>query len=292
MQSKESASSPAAGRFALAHDLPALLRRLGDNYYTRGHFAFWAAANGVTGITVWGHLTEEDAQGLRQVIEAVLATNPEERWPNRASLVDASEVVGVDPRAFEIMAAHFADQRLTKGRPARQAMIRPRGYTGSVVAGFFSVARAPFETAVFTSVAEALAWAGKPDSALAADLDQLRETLTQASSELKALHGILSADVAGITLTTAARRLGVSSRTLQRRLQDSGTTFHEQRSAAQVRAAKVALVQTEDKIAAIARSVGCASASQFSALFRRQTGESPREFRDRSRGATSQSKGD
>jgi AraC-like DNA-binding protein len=268
----------------LAPELRSLLGALENRYYTRGQVAFWCAAGGFTGITVWGHLNEEDARELRRVIEAVLDTHPQERWPQRTSLLDASDVVAVDPRAFEIMAEHFAAQGgRVKERPVRQAMVRPRGFTGSVVAGFFSVTRPPFETAVFTSVGDAVDWLGGTEPTLAGDIDLLRQTLTQSAAELTALQRVLEADVSRLTLASAARKLGLSSRTLQRRLQAAGTTFHAQRSAVQVRTAQLMLSQTTDKIGAIARAVGCSSAPQFSALFRRLTGESPREFRERAR---------
>ena len=77
----------------------------------------------------------------------------------------------------------------------------------------------------------------------------------------------------------AARRLGLSERTLQRRLDEERTSWKEEVRAARVERAKILLTDTDAKISAIAAEVGCATSQSFSALFRRSTGHTPGEFR-------------
>jgi AraC-like DNA-binding protein len=89
------------------------------------------------------------------------------------------------------------------------------------------------------------------------------------------------ADVAG-----AARALSISPRSLQRALQEAGTSFRFERDRARVRAAEALLVDGDAKLDAIAATLGCSARSSFFALFRRHTGETPDEFRARRRPST------
>jgi transcriptional regulator GlxA family with amidase domain len=86
-----------------------------------------------------------------------------------------------------------------------------------------------------------------------------------------------------VTLAAAARRQGRSERSLQRDLQQGGTTFRAELEAARVELARALLVDTDLKIDSVARKVGCASAAHFATLFRRVAGETPSAYRDRHR---------
>ncbi|MEM7136006.1 MAG: AraC family transcriptional regulator [Myxococcota bacterium] len=83
----------------------------------------------------------------------------------------------------------------------------------------------------------------------------------------------------GLAIDEVARTLGMSKRTLQRRLSERGTTFHElldkvrERLALQhVRAGTLTLTE-------IAFVLGYSESSAFGRAFRRWTGASPRDFR-------------
>ena len=84
-------------------------------------------------------------------------------------------------------------------------------------------------------------------------------------------------------LSRGARRLGRSERSLQRDLQQAGTTFRGELEAARVELARALLVDTDLKIDSVARKVGCASAAHFATLFRRVAGETPSAYRERHR---------
>ncbi len=83
------------------------------------------------------------------------------------------------------------------------------------------------------------------------------------------------------TQASVARRLGIGRRTLQRRLQDEGSSFrrivdHEHRSLA-----LGLLGRPGCRVIDVAQAVGFDDATSFAKAFRRWTGESPRAYRAR-----------
>jgi AraC-like DNA-binding protein len=84
-------------------------------------------------------------------------------------------------------------------------------------------------------------------------------------------------------LSSIARQLGVSSRTLQRRLAEHGASFHRIVSEARFRRALELLEDTGRTTEDIAATLGFADARGFRRAFRRWSGLSPRAYRARAR---------
>jgi len=82
------------------------------------------------------------------------------------------------------------------------------------------------------------------------------------------------------TIDIIARRLNMSVRTLQRRLNDDGLTFRGVLTSAQSDIAKSYLRETSLSIAQIAAQLGYADRTSFDLAFSNWTGSSPRKFRD------------
>ena len=82
----------------------------------------------------------------------------------------------------------------------------------------------------------------------------------------------------GLELMAIAKELGMSPRSLQRRLSDEGVRFAELREQARLRRA-VVLVESGAKVETIAREVGFASTSHFIQWFRKHNGQTPGERR-------------
>ena len=80
-----------------------------------------------------------------------------------------------------------------------------------------------------------------------------------------------------------ARRLGLSERSLQRRLQELGTTFHQELVALRLAEARRRMLDSDAPLTRIALEVGFASIQQFSTQFREATGEPPSQWRSRRR---------
>jgi AraC-like DNA-binding protein len=73
--------------------------------------------------------------------------------------------------------------------------------------------------------------------------------------------------------------LGMSARTLQRRLGDVGLTYARVVAEARADMARQMLKDTAQKVGDIARTIGYSDAGHFTRAFLRWTGLTPREFR-------------
>lgn len=96
------------------------------------------------------------------------------------------------------------------------------------------------------------------------------------------LRSLLHASVGRpLSVGTAARRLGVSGRTLQRRLAEHGETFHSVADGVLSEHACRLVASGRLSVKEAARRLGYTSAASFVRAFRRWTGETPAAWRDR-----------
>jgi AraC-like DNA-binding protein len=102
---------------------------------------------------------------------------------------------------------------------------------------------------------------------------------------VRVLREHLAATLAtGSSLDGAARALGISARTLHRRLREEGATFRTVRDAVRRQAALERLERTGDPISSIAADLGYSEPSAFFRAFVGWTGLAPSEYRRRDRG--------
>ena len=94
----------------------------------------------------------------------------------------------------------------------------------------------------------------------------------------------LLAALMALDLEPVARVLGLSDRTLQRRLQELGTTFQREVTTTRLAEVQRRLLDTDDALTAIAVDLGFASPQHLSALFKKELGVTPSEWRRRRRG--------
>jgi AraC-like DNA-binding protein len=87
------------------------------------------------------------------------------------------------------------------------------------------------------------------------------------------------------SLSTVAATLCISERTLNRRLQQEGSSFRNLKTGALIRRAKEYLARTQNSVEAIAANLGYQDAANFRRAFQKSTGGSPKDYRDRSRDA-------
>jgi AraC family transcriptional regulator len=86
----------------------------------------------------------------------------------------------------------------------------------------------------------------------------------------------------GPTISAIAEDLGISSSHLRRLFKNAtGQTLHDYVDEARIAHAQDLLANTRIPLKVISFKVGFSHASAFSAAFRRATGESPREYRER-----------
>ncbi|HZS36726.1 MAG TPA: helix-turn-helix transcriptional regulator [Polyangia bacterium] len=263
--------------------LDELARAPVGRYVAGETFAHFCAAPTLWGVVLWGRPDARHAAELGRSLPLEL------RAPAvpHASIVDASRLEGGDPQAFGAAERYLARHGAKLASCVRRlALVRPRGLGGAIVAGAYEVLPRPYPVEVFGDAASAFAWLASerardwPKDGAAA----LAEIYAEASGTphvVGALRAILDEKLGGASVAEAAGALGLSERTLQRKLGEARTTLQDEVAAARIRAAERLLLDSDAPLTAIAFDVGCASLQHFSALFRKRTGESPSAFRKR-----------
>ncbi len=252
-----------------------VLEPLGRALVGRRH-VLWSDGPRRAGTVVWGDFDLEDARAITTGwdYEARLDTP-------YGAVVDLARLAHVELRAF---AAIEADMRrrlpVLARRIRRQALVRPAGWVGSMVSGFYPVLAPTFRWRVFTRADEAYAWAlGSEGPRLAREVDAIvREAC--ADDELARVRAVVREAIdRELTLVEVAKRVGRSARSVQRALAAAGTSFRAEASRLRVERARELLEGTELKIELVARAVGVRSPTSFVAMFRAATGTSPSAYR-------------
>jgi AraC-like DNA-binding protein len=243
-------------------------------YIAGATFVHFCATPRLWGVILWGRPDQSEAERLGRSLVIELGPPAEPH----VSIVDASQIQGGDPTAFRMADGYIKRNRATLAQQViKLALVRPAGLDGALVAGAYDVLTRPYPVSVFAEAREALAWLGAElDPAL---LVRMHAEASSTPQEVGALRALLDRHLDGMPIATAAKQLGMSERTLQRKLADTNTTFKDELADARVRAAKRMLVASDAPLTTIAFDVGCGSLQNFSALFRRRTGESPSAFR-------------
>lgn len=255
-------------------------------YVAGNGWAHFCASPSFWGVLLWGRPNHDDAVALGRtlVLELGAPAVP------HVSIVDAARIEGIDAGAFEALDGYVRANMGSLGRQVtRLALVRPPGMEGAFVAGFFEVLPKPYPVGVFESTDAGLSWLdqaamgpGRP-SEHAAELASIHERVTGVPVLVVRLRGLFADKLEGFGVAEAARALGMSERTLQRRLSEAGTTFHDELGAARLGAAQRLMLDSDAPLTTIALEVGCASLQHFSALFRKLTGVSPSAWRERQR---------
>jgi AraC-like DNA-binding protein len=265
-----------------AEGLDDYLRDPIGRYLTGENFLHWYAAPELCGFTLWGRPGEAQIQRLTQVLDVELAP----ALPH-VSLVDARRVEAPDANGLAVLVTYMAPRIGGFSQTVRrQALLRPEGVMGAVVGGFYSLVTSGYPTRAFAEPLEALAWLGQPEGTAQALMNELNDLVIQQMGQsplLGELHRVLRNRLVEANLAEVARGLGMSERTLQRRLREAGTSFQSELNSVQVRTAQTLLLESDAKLTSVAAEVGCASLQHFSGLFRKLTGESPSAWRARHR---------
>lgn len=259
-----------------AHDL--CVEHCIRNHVRGPTYLVWNNADALNGVVFWGHIEPRYAARLLRTLDA--QTDPQ----LRPSLVDVRRVESIDPAAIDLLSNYVlshADK--LRQRVSAQALLRPHGPVGIIVAGLYEVIKHSYPVEVFTDPYEALNWLGAADqSGIIAATDDLLDGLSCTSVMiLSSLRTHLSRNPGNAKLGTASAALGLSPRSLQRKLRDVNTSFQLEQNTMQIGLAKRLLSETNDTIKRVAFEVGCSSGAAFSVLFRKFEGQSPSDWRNR-----------
>ena len=244
----------------------------------RTHFAYLGASDSLVSPIMWGHIGKRD---IAELLEALIASG--RRAVQRDAIVQMQAVEGIEEEALRDVAA-FMQQTAARGSAVtmREAVVRPGGTMGMIVAGFYEVVAPLYPVKMCATLDDAL-------DGLAVDATT-REWLVHHSEEERQrglqtndlayrLREYLATHVRDVSLATAAAELKVSLRTLQRRLRDAGIRFDDELGRARLAAAKNLLLRTEHDLKRIGLEVGCVSPSRLSQLFRALEGTTPTAWR-------------
>jgi len=260
-----------------AATLEEYLARPVGRYLPGPTYVVWWLHPGLNGISFWGRPEAEHIRVVTSALEAEF--RPEIR--RHASVIDARCMDGVDPGAFDRLSGFVSDYREQLARGCvGQAVLRPSGLVGAVVAGFHAVLDTLYPVKVFPSLPPALDWLRvNEDASVFEALDGIRASAVGASPLVMAVRQRLQHRPGAATLKEVARALGLSSRDLQRQLCAAHTRFKTEQRAAQIHMAKTLLMETSYDVKRIAVEVGCSSSQHFSSLFRECVGETPSGWR-------------
>jgi AraC-like DNA-binding protein len=258
-------------------DLASFAKAEGPRAHIGASWLHFSAHAELFGVVLWGRPSAEDTQALVRSLKLELV---EGVAPHR-SLVDASRIDGVDGGAFEALNAYVAGNAEPLSRAVtRLALVRPSGMAGAVTSGFFEVAGSPYPVGLFDDASDALAWLDEEPS-LAGELASLVEEVTGTSALVSRLRAALAGQLQDATVGSAARSLGMSDRTLQRKLKAQSTTFAAELLAARLHEAQRLMRDTDAPLANIALDTGFSSQQHLSTAFRKATGERPSAWRAR-----------
>lgn len=252
------------------------------NYWLGETLLVWCADARTCGTISWGQPTSAHIQDLTRALELA-------RHPALASgfdvFMDTSGIEVVDWQPFSLLGTYVRDRLGQWAKVIRkQAVIVRGGPAATMLAGMVPLLGMTYPMKFFSGRDEAIAWLERAD-ALAAitEAAELVASARNLTPTVQRLRSWLEGALRDATLDTAAAALGASARSLQRELQGASTSFTAELQAARVRVAIKRLTETDEKVEAIAREVGCVSASQLSALFKKHVGDTPARVRERLR---------
>lgn len=251
---------PAAG-------LEEFRRRPEGLYLAAEHSLYLCESPELYALFLWGR---PGAEETRRLVES-LAVEMRPDVKLHRTLVDFSGLTGIDSESFGVLRDFLESVKKRQAEVTeRESVIRPGGFAGTIVAGFFVLFPQLYPTRLFTETAPALEWLGVPPEQGRAWHELLRQ-VRDGSPELAQLRGVLAGDLS-VDLPRVAKHLGLSARTLQRKLKDLGTSFQAELDRARLEIAERMLAEGDEKLSAIGVQVGFASYPHFSQWFHRQTG--------------------
>lgn len=245
-------------------------------FVTGAHWLVFHVRGQVAGLSMWGTPTPADMVPLLDIFKA-FDSPLGQRLPR---LFDARRLVAADgpviAQLLEFVQAHHT--RLEQLFTAI-AFVHHGGIGQAITEGIRTLSHLPFSWDDFQDTTVALEWLKCPNASLvAAEVDALVASAAGDSLLVHDVRAFCLAHAHDARVESAARALRMSTRSLQRKLSEQGTSFQDLLIEVRVQRAKQLLTTTSLSVADVAREVGCAP-RHFSALFRKSTQLSPSDWR-------------
>lgn len=260
----------------LSADLPSFLHGTGDRYHRAKTYVAWRCEPDLVGVADWGQYDKTSFAERALVIDHFVLNA---RAPQRL-LVDSQYCTDAGPHVFASAADFWLSRRIRHATSvSRLAVVIPHGFVGVVITGMSTLLDLGCPLRLFQELAPALTWLGVVEpSVFAKQLPEVHPPVSHAAL-LCTLHELLVVRDFTISVAHAARQLGMSERTLQRRLSEADTTFQAELLRAKLTKAKALMLANTHSMTAIALELGFASLQHFSARFAAVNGESPSSWR-------------
>lgn len=230
---------------------------------------------------LWGSPAERDIVGLIRLFEQL-----EPMQTPHAVVADVRHLRGVPPSGFAELASYVVRSASRLRELVTDAWIlHDSSWVGALAAGFFGVTTPPFPvhaSRAADAVTEALQI--QLDDWLA--YEEISSRAREGEGLRLSLEDAILASPQRPTLEGVARVLGLSARSLQRRLHALDTTLPREITRIRVRRAQSMLVDRTLSITEIALTLGFATPEHFATAFREATGETPSNYRTRTNGGT------
>jgi AraC-like DNA-binding protein len=239
----------------------------------------WAASPSICGISYSGHVGAHHFPLLQQL--APLAFHPSLQRPYFA-LIDGQRLTGLDPLVFKFLTQYLGTiAKAGRALIERLVIVRPTGLTGAAVLGLFHQHFVgELDVRFVDTLAEGIQ--ELPASPACSEIERAATEAMGTPVVLDVLRRVLQVDP-NTSLDAIARRLGMSTRSLQRECMASGSSFRQEVANARLELATHLLRTSDDKVVAIARTAGYSSAVSLSRRFQKVHGMTPAEFRQRHR---------
>jgi AraC-like DNA-binding protein len=254
-------------------DLASFLNAADDRFVRCADFLAWRRAPDLFGIDVWGDGSPTNLERRASALDHFTASG----YRGQRLFFDNSICCDASPTTYRAAVEYWSSRRARHGAAVdKMAGVVGSGYVGALVAGLTMLLNVGYSVRMFQSVEAALAWLGEPDAhAFAAELQALRPSAQSERDVLTRLQQLLVEQDLSLEVGEAARRLGMSSRTLQRRLSTSNTTFQAELLRARLTRATTLMLTGKYTMTAIAFDLGFASPQHFSSRFSAIYGQPP-----------------
>jgi AraC-like DNA-binding protein len=256
-----------------------LFVRSPEERYVAGNSWLAFCTKGIAGFIMWGSSTVDD---ILELLSALPVAGSPLAEP-RLRYVDIRRIHAIPPASFDLFARYFTEHSEPLAKAVRQvAIVHAQGLAAAIATGFGAVAPMRYPVRSFTEPVEGLGWLGAAAPVpLSARLDALVAERSGTTRFRHDLHAALDASLPDATIARSASSLGMSTRSLQRRLSHEKSTFQRELNHVRIRRAQELLAATTFPLSRVALDVGFASPNHFAAVFRKATGDTPRQWRAR-----------
>lgn len=263
------------GMLSLAPSLQAFVADPFDRYVVRPAFLFWQRGKDLNGVRVHGELDEAAVDELFEAFEVDVHPRAEEH----RSIVDFRATAYTDLPAMARFVERLKPRMPEFAKKVRRRVIAfPEGALGLAIAGVRFQVPDLYPVRLVSDLEANLEWLGVRTNDPV--LEWLEATVRELSDDVR--RSLRVAFARGhATLEECARATGQSTRSLQRRLGERGSSFREERRRYQLDLVKRELERDRPDLTldGIAQRAGFRSPRHLATVFRAAFGTTPTAYR-------------